>query len=69
MIDIDTPLVEIERALDVLKAEGIGLQTNYGDKWLGDETCRPVLEESRSAKRGGLCASSGHSMLRSTERR
>jgi 6-methylsalicylate decarboxylase len=69
MIDIDATLVEIEHALDVLKANGSGLQTNYGDKWLGDETCRPVLEESQSAKGGGLCASSGRSMLRSTERR
>ena len=34
MLDIDRTLKEIEYALDALKADGVGLQTNYGDKWL-----------------------------------
>lgn len=50
MIDIDATLREIEYALDVLKADGIGLQSNYGDKWLGERTYRPVFEELNRRK-------------------
>ena len=45
MLDIDASLKEITRALDELKADGIGLQTNYGDKWPGDPMYAPVFEE------------------------
>ena len=45
MLDIDASLKEIEYALDVLQADGIGLQTNYGDCWPGDAAFRPVFEE------------------------
>jgi predicted TIM-barrel fold metal-dependent hydrolase len=45
MLDIDATLKEIEYAFETLKADGINLQTNYGDKWLGDPTYKPVLEE------------------------
>jgi len=38
MLDIDQTLKEIEYALDTLRADGVGLQTNYGDKWLGIST-------------------------------
>ncbi len=41
MVDIESSLKEISYALDTLKADGIGLQTNYGDKWPGD----PVFDE------------------------
>src|SRR6185295_11010935 len=32
--DVDASLREIEYAYDTLKAEGIGLLSNWGDKWL-----------------------------------
>jgi predicted TIM-barrel fold metal-dependent hydrolase len=50
MLDIDATLKEIEYALDTLKADGVNLQTNYGDKWLGDPTYRPVFEELNRRK-------------------
>src|SRR5262249_51170568 len=36
MINVDVTLKEIEHAFDQIKADGINLQSNYGDKWLGD---------------------------------
>jgi len=50
MLDIDATLKEIEYALDVLKADGVGLQTNYGDKWPGDPMYKPVFEELNRRK-------------------
>jgi predicted TIM-barrel fold metal-dependent hydrolase len=48
--DIDASLKEIAHAYDVLKADGIGLATSYGDLWLGDRRFEPVLEELNRRK-------------------
>lgn len=43
--DVDGTLAEIAYALDTLGADGIGLFTSYGDRWLGHPSFRPVMEE------------------------
>jgi predicted TIM-barrel fold metal-dependent hydrolase len=43
--DIDGSLSEIAYVFDVLKADGVGLMTNYSNKWPGDTTLSPVFEE------------------------
>ena len=48
--DVDASLKEIEHAFDVLKADGCGLVTSYGDLWLGDPKLRPVFEELNRRK-------------------
>ncbi len=50
MIDVDATLKEIEYAFDTLKVDGVGLQTNYGDKWPGDKTYAPIFEELNRRK-------------------
>jgi 6-methylsalicylate decarboxylase len=50
MIDVDSSLKEIAYAFDTLKADGVGLQTNYGDKWPGDPAYRPIFEELNRRK-------------------
>ena len=50
MQDIDAALRELEYALDVLKADGIGLLTSYGDKWLGHPSYAPLMDELNRRK-------------------
>ncbi len=50
MMNVDTTLKEIEYVFDTLKADGVGLQSNYGDKWLGHETYKPVFDELNRRK-------------------
>jgi 6-methylsalicylate decarboxylase len=50
MLDIDKTLNEIEYVFDTLKADGVGLQTNYGDKWLGNAAYKAVFDELNRRK-------------------
>lgn len=50
MQDTDAALRELEYALDVLKVDGIGLLTSYGDKWLGHPSFVPIMDELNRRK-------------------
>lgn len=50
MSDVDGSLKEIEYVLDTLKADGIGISTNYGDKWPGDPKFAPIFDELNRRK-------------------
>jgi predicted TIM-barrel fold metal-dependent hydrolase len=50
MPHIDESLKEIAYACDVLKVDGIGVMTSYGDKWLGHAQFAPVWDELNRRK-------------------
>jgi predicted TIM-barrel fold metal-dependent hydrolase len=50
MPHIDESLQEIAYAFDVLHADGIGMMTSYGDKWLGYSEFQPVFDELNRRK-------------------
>jgi 6-methylsalicylate decarboxylase len=48
--NVDASLAELAYAFDTLKADGIALFTNYGDKWLGAAAiCSPVSGKASSS--------------------
>jgi 6-methylsalicylate decarboxylase len=50
MIDVDASLKEIEYGFNVMKCDGIGLCSSYGDKWPGDKMFAPIFDELNRRK-------------------
>jgi predicted TIM-barrel fold metal-dependent hydrolase len=50
LVDVDGSLKEIAYALDVLKLDGIGLMTSYGNRWFGHPSFAPIFQELNRRK-------------------
>jgi predicted TIM-barrel fold metal-dependent hydrolase len=48
--DLQGSLIEAAYALDTLNADGIGMLSSYGDKWLGDAMFAPLFDELNRRK-------------------
>ena len=61
---IDESLKEIAYAFDTLKVDGVGMMTNYGDKWLGYPVLRAGLGGAQPPQGDGLHPSDRRQLLR-----
>jgi predicted TIM-barrel fold metal-dependent hydrolase len=50
MPSVDDCLREIEYVFDILKADGVGLLTSYGTRYLGDPVFQPIFDELNRRK-------------------
>jgi len=50
MPDVPGTLQEISYAFDELNADGVGMLTSYGNRWLGDASLAPIFEELNKRK-------------------
>lgn len=50
MKDVEGTLDEIAYAFDTLKADGVGISTNFGDEWPGDARFAPIFDELNRRK-------------------
>lgn len=55
MQNVDDCLAEIAYAMDVLKADGFGIASSYGDAWLGDPRFEPIFAELSRRKAVVFC--------------
>jgi 6-methylsalicylate decarboxylase len=50
MPDIDASLKEMEYGMDTLKADGVSMLTNVGDKWISHPSFEPIWQELNRRK-------------------